>query len=265
MERILPSFEIEGTEFIVDVSKKELRQLDNPDNTISFDDMKDNVTHYTINYSRVEKNFPAPFQQGSQDVVEIDIPQMVQLDPIGMAQKHGITIEELQNKNDFDVIVDQKLLSVRLSGMLPKINIAGHNFIVDLRLSELRPENDFSTKIDLRNLDVSNDGEKFICFYEPSSKKVVEIDSTITELPKGVVMLEIPDEMKLDPVAVARQFGVDEKSFLRKYPLQMQLDAKVVPLSETGLPAFVKKNQLAITKQQQKPSKSMKRKKGRRL
>jgi len=265
MQRQLPIITIQGTSFIVDVAKGELRQSDNPANSISFDDMQDKGTHYSFSYDRIEKNLPSSFKSAGNDIVKVTILQMVDLDPMAMAEKHGLEITKLQGKNDFELIVDQQVLVERLNGRLPTINIAGHDFIVDLRLNELRPENDFSTRIDLRNLDISNDGEKFLCFYHPASKNVVEINPALMDLPKGVVMLEIPNELNLDPVAVARKYGLEDREFLRQYPLHKKLEAKVIPLSETGLPALILKNKQAIAKQQQKATKSLQSKRRKRI
>jgi hypothetical protein len=55
-------------------------------------------------------------------------------------------------------------------------------------------------------------------------------------------VLEIPYEIKLDPVAVAREYGIGEIDLLTDHPFQMKLAAKVTPLLETGLPDFIKQN-----------------------
>ena len=264
MERKMPTYTIEGTEFIVDVGKNELRQLDNPSNTISFHDMLDRGTYYSFSFDKEKKNLPTPFKPPTQDIVRVTLPQMVHLDPLGMAAKHGLTVADLQGKHDFDIMIDQQLLTQRLNGILPLIKIAGHDFIVDLRLNELRPMNDFSTRINLNDLDVSNDGEKFLCFYHVPTKQVVTVTPTVTKLPKDVVMLEIPNELILDPVGIARKNGLADIAFLKQYPLQRNLEAKVIPLSETGLPALIKKNKEQAA--MQKPTtKSLKHKKGKRL
>lgn len=264
MEKQLPIYKIEGTEFVVDVRKNELRQKDNPANTISFHDMLDLGNSYTFSFDKTRKNFPAPFSPQTENIVKVNVPQMVHLDPSGMAEKYGFRLADLEGKNDFDIIVDQKLLTERLNGILPLIKIAGHDFIIDLRLNELRPMDDFSTRINLKDLDVSNDGEKFLCFYHLPSKQVVDVSPTLTELPKDVVMLEIPNELVLDPVGIAKMNGLPDSAFLKQYPIQKNLEAKVVALSETGLPRLIEKNKRQITRQRQ-GRKSLKNKKGKRL
>ena len=130
----------------------------------------------------------------------------------------------------------------RLAGILPRIDIAGQNFIVDWRLKELRAENDFSKRIDLRHMAMDDKGENYLCFYHLPSKSVFVADDHLTELPKDTVMLEIPFELWLDPVGVARQYGQEDTFLLDNYPIRPELKAKVVPLEDTGLPELIKRN-----------------------
>ena len=264
MQRQLPIVNIEGTPFLVDVEKSELRQADSPANTISFHDMGDEGTHYTFNYDRAKRGLPPLSKPPSEDIVGINIPQMVSLDPEGMARKYGLTVEELRGKNDFDIIVDQQLLAERLSGKLPTINIAGNDFIIDLQFNELRLKNNVGNRISLINMDVSSDGERLCFFYNPTVKHIVQINPTIIVLPDDVVFIEIPNEFTLDPVGANRQYGLSDTTLLRKYPLQKNLEAKVIPLSETRLPKMIKENKEKRNKQW-KPPRLIKRKKGKRF
>ena len=55
MEGKLPTMEIEGTQYEVDVSARELRQVGRPDKRLYFDQMLNHQTHYTLEYDRVQK------------------------------------------------------------------------------------------------------------------------------------------------------------------------------------------------------------------
>lgn len=48
MERELPTINIEGTDFVVDVNKLELREKADPINIIPFEDMRDVGDGYTF-------------------------------------------------------------------------------------------------------------------------------------------------------------------------------------------------------------------------
>lgn len=245
MERVLPTFQIEGTKFIVDVAQGALIESGNPDNVILFDDMQDWGTHYSMCYNREWKNFPCELD-AVENSTDVNIPQMARLDPEGMANKYGISIEAVNGKNDVDIMVDNDWLEQRQKGFLPKINIAGNDFTVDVEYMELRAVNDPSIRISLKGLSRSDDYEHYTCFYHLPTRHVVAIDRTITELPKDVAMLKIPVESKLDPYAAAKQIGMDAKQFLRAHPPKKDLQATVVPLSMTGLPAFVERNKKAM-------------------
>ncbi|HEY0055633.1 MAG TPA: hypothetical protein VGB63_09775, partial [Pedobacter sp.] len=61
MERKLPAYIIEGTPFIVDVKKGELRQVAKPDNIISFSDMQYVGSQYTLEYDLFSKGLSSFF------------------------------------------------------------------------------------------------------------------------------------------------------------------------------------------------------------
>jgi hypothetical protein len=58
-------------------------------------------------------------------------------------------------------------------------------------------------------------------------------------LSKNVVLLEIPHEIKLDPMAVAREQGIDHHALLKENPIQSELKAIVKPISEAGLSKLI--------------------------
>jgi hypothetical protein len=137
---------------------------------------------------------------------------------------------------------DDALLQRRLAGELPRIDIAGHPFIIDWRLKELRPVDDLSSRLDLKRMAMDADGLNYLCFYHIPTRSELHIDEAITEMPKDTVMLTIPYELKLDPVGVAREYGLDDTYLLHSYPILPDLKAKVTPLEETALPDMILRN-----------------------
>ncbi len=83
-ERILPTHTILETTFIVDVEKDELRQRDRPDNVIPFSEMGYHELYYEFRYDLKSQNIAEAFTDGTQ---LIHIPNLTELDPIGMAKK----------------------------------------------------------------------------------------------------------------------------------------------------------------------------------
>jgi hypothetical protein len=241
MKRKQPVFTIEGTDFYVDIDQQVLVQIENVDNRISFiNHMQDFGTHYQLLY---DKEAAGAKQQvfDPKQIVTISVPPLTQLDPEGMAGKYGLPISQLCGKTDFEVMVDQDLLAKRMVGALPEIEICGEKYFVDLRLNELRHEN-FSPQINLKQLDLSPDGESYLAFYHPLLKQIIAADQHLTSIPEGLVRIEIPNELKLDPVGAARKYGLEEKDVLRLFPIRQKLEARVIPAAETGLPALVQRN-----------------------
>jgi hypothetical protein len=134
------------------------------------------------------------------------------------------------------------LLKIRLSGKLPHIDLAGTDFTIDWRLRQMR-ETDLPWKnISFEILEMDESGEAYLCFFDTEKHEVYIPSKNITVLPENVVVLEIPYELKLDPIAVARDYRIGETDLLAEHPIQLTLAAKVIPLSESGLPEFIENN-----------------------
>jgi hypothetical protein len=133
-------------------------------------------------------------------------------------------------------------LQQRIGGKLPEIDIAGMMFFVDVRLRELRADYGLRSKIDLDKLETGPDGESYRFAFNTETKRMVDIDKTITEWPDDVIIIEIPGDVKLDPYSVARKKGIDPVAFVKVHPIKRELKAKVIPLSETGLPSIMERN-----------------------
>jgi hypothetical protein len=249
----IPSITIGGTAFDVDIDRQVLIERANPESTISFiDHMEDKGTHYDLVYDLERKRVydkTSGFYE-SEDWIAVRVPKLIELDPEGMAQKYGYTREQLKGKTDFEVIVDQELLAKRLQGALPTIDICGTLFYIDVRLQELRGVDEHWSRIDLKTLGISTENGRYQAFYHPDSRQVVDIDPGLTRLPDGVVLVEIPHDLELDPVALARQHDLAQNALLRQYPIQKELKAEVIPLSGTMLPALVRRNLEKLQQQQ---------------
>jgi hypothetical protein len=249
--RPAPIFTIEGTSFVVDIEKQVLRQTNDQSNEISFiRDMQDKTDHYLLIYDTgLKRSLDGPIGPGA--IRAVKVPQLVELDPEGMAEKYGFSAKELEGKTDFEIIVDQEALTLRHEGVLPRVNIAGEDFIVDLRLQELRHARHFFPVISLKSFELTADGWKYEAYYHPLLRQVVAIDPKLTEYPEGVIKIRIPNELGLDPVGTARAYGIDERKLLRRYPIQKLMNAEMIPLSETHIPALIRRNRKQLQKEHQ--------------
>ncbi|WP_426672104.1 hypothetical protein ACPPVU_12820 [Mucilaginibacter sp. McL0603] len=251
-------YTIEGTAFVVDIDKQVLRQSDNPANEISFvRDMTDQGSHYRLFYDPDPSSKP-PGTYNPDALKEFIIPKLIELDPDGMAAKYRYRPEELKNKTDFQIIVDQELLAQRHQGVLPKINIAGEEFVVDLRLQELRHAQSFHPVLSLNSFELTSDGRHYDGYYHPVIRQLVPLDPKLTELPDSVIKIKIPNEIGLDPVGAARIYGVDERELLRRYPIQRDLKAEIIPLSETHIPSLIRQNREQLQKEHRENAQKIK-------
>lgn len=242
-KRALPTINIEGTEFLVDVNKLELTQKGNPKNTISIFHMRDLRDGYQFSYGLQEKNIPHLYS--SNEKITVTIPKLVKLDPEGMAAKYNIA--DITGKSDFDLMVDQDVLRKRIRlGQLPTVDIAGHIFYADARIDLLRPKDDFTTMgIRFSEIEHYFDKDKncYIIPYNPTTHQFQELDyDTITEYPKELLAVEFPHEHTLDPIGWNRHNGFDETQNLKKTGLKLEFTARTIPWNETRIDQTIKEN-----------------------
>lgn len=220
----LPVISVKDTLFEVDVKQNHIRQKDKPENTIAFNDMEYTDTHYSFKYDPTLKS--AELENHTKDnLIDVQIPHKVILDPVRMAEKYKVSVQELRGKTDFDIIVNQELFLQRSKkGMLPTIDIAGQSFFIDLRLNELRATDNFMNKIDLR-LPFEDYEGRFHFFYDTQKNemaKTVNLDA-----PDHLVYVVIPSRYTLDPYSLARDHYLDVKDVLVKHPIQPDLKAQI--------------------------------------
>jgi hypothetical protein len=258
-------FLIEGTSFEVDVARQQLRQTNDVNNVISFTrDMQDNGTYYELQYE-LDRHCVQGQESDQSRIRTIRIPQMTELDPEGMAAAYGKPLTAILGKCDYDVIVNAELVDRRHLGLLPVIGIGEQTYIVDLRLKELRHLTDPHRSISLTHLDLSAEGDQYLFFYDLGKHAQIELDPKLTEFPEQVVLVKIPNEVGLDPVATAAAYGIDERQLLRRFPLSAKLEAQLVPLAETNVPAMISRNREALRAEHQQIMAQHKPRKGQRL
>lgn len=242
MKRELPIVTLEGTDFIVDVNKLELREKANPENIIAFNEMSEFFEGYSFQYSKAEKNVPTTYSQKS---VKVTIPEFVKMDPEGMASKYHI--DNLTGKTDFDVMVNQEAFERRVKyGELPTVDIAGHTFYVDIRMNMLRPHDDFLSKgIVFRDIVdyYSDEINAYIIPYNPKTHEFQELDyEKITDFPKDLIAVQFPFQKELDTIGWNRADGWDIREDLKQIGMRSHFKADIIPWDKTGLKETIKNN-----------------------
>ncbi|MEB0249632.1 hypothetical protein QN344_05765 [Mucilaginibacter sp. 5B2] len=140
------------------------------------------------------------------------------------------------------ILPQAELVTQRLAGKLPHIDINGTDFTIDLRLQELRETEMPWNHISIMDLEPSLDGDDQLFLYDTQKHCAYELDDNITELPEHVVLVALPDDFTLDPVAAARAVGYEETKFLDEYPIKQFLIAGITPLKDTFLPKMIEEN-----------------------
>lgn len=268
MERELPIVKLEGTEFLLDVDQLHLREKENPENTISFFEMKDEGHGYSFDYDAKSRNLPRPWDHGPE-ITTVRLLQLVEMDPEGMAKKYGMPVEDLKGKTDFDVMVDHEALQGRLKGRLTTVDIAGHTFYVDIPMDMLRPKDDFLSKgIVFNAIDhyCSEDGNSYTIPYSPVRHEFQELDyDSLTEFPKDLIAIEFPSERYLDPIGYNRKHGWELMDGLKETSIRPHFTARIVDWKETGLQITIDQNRkrLGMGKEEEIAHKSSRQRKGR--
>nr|WP_315240040.1 hypothetical protein [uncultured Flavobacterium sp.] len=274
LERLLPTYKIYGTEFIVDVNQLELREKGNPKNVISILDMDEKaVQGYRFWYNPNNKSLTTYAEQGAKLV---EIPDFVKLDPIGMAKKHNISEDKIAEIDDFKLMVNQDAFDkIAYNGIIPTIDVAGHTFYIDLRNDKLHPKDDiWSRGIIFSELKYyySHKDNTFTIPYNQRTHTFQEVSLNVKEIPKDLIVVQIPSKRTLDPIGQNKTGNLNNSDYLKKEGVHLHFVAKTIPWHQTRFAETVKRNNRQEVKADQKPSISPKpeensasKRKGRRM
>ncbi|WP_333627474.1 hypothetical protein [Sphingobacterium siyangense] len=232
-----PVLNIMGTGFYVEINSQSLIEVNDPSNIISFQDMADYGSHYTMCYHIGYKNWPCALDDPKESV-NITIPQLIALDPEGMAKKYHVGLDDLKGRKDIEFLNPnyEGFLS-RVSGTLPHIDIAGDVYIVDLQMKELRLLQDNSCRLMMRDFEAGSPLKNDFSYrflYDTVRREPV----TYMGMPsanESIVVVELPDLFKLDPVGVARIAGYKDDHYIREYPIENSLKAIIRDLKGVAL------------------------------
>lgn len=273
-QRVLPTYKIFGTEFIVDVNQLELREKANPKNVISISDMEEKaVQGYRFWYSPNSKSLTTFSDQGAKLA---EIPDFIQLDPTGMAKKHNISEDIMAGMDDFKLMVDQEAFDkIAYQGIIPTIDIAGHTFHIDLHNDKLHPKDDIWSRgiifSELKHY-YSHKDNAFTIPYNQRTHTFQEVSLNVKEIPKDLIVVQIPGKRTLDPIGKNKSGNLNTSDYLKKHGVHLHFEAKVIPWHQTRFAETVKRNNGQEVKADQKPTISQKqeestvnKRKGRRM
>ncbi|MBL7706788.1 MAG: hypothetical protein JNM21_14675 [Taibaiella sp.] len=254
MKKELPEIEIDGTIFQFDINRIALVEKDNPTNKIEFTFMEDHGTHYSFEYSAVSKNYhfletPETLKEIIKNVpteerkdnppIYVEVPRIGHLDPQGMCAKYGCTLSDIEQKSDFELIVNQEAFQARVAGKPVTIDLAGKIYEVNFISNSLLPQDGNGEAIDLGkyyNDYFLEDRNLYYLFYDTKENKVLDfLSEGSAAVTMDHVIVEIPEIYKLDPIGLNEEFGYSPKMGLLYTDLKLEHEAKIVPLDEAEM------------------------------
>ncbi|MBZ4036731.1 hypothetical protein K6T82_18315 [Flavobacterium sp. 17A] len=252
MESNLPSITIEGTAFLVDVIKQELRENASQQNIIKIKDMLYVGHGYKFQYDTSTKNaatFEAISDFGdTSHIKDVTIPNLADIDPLRTAEKYNLKIEDIKGKSDFELSLKKgSSLHLRVTDkVLPVLKIDGHDFYVDMESDKLRPKDDSNSKgIDFSTISEYYDRtvQAYIIPYNPKTREFQEVDhDAITEIPKEIIMVQFPHQIELDRVGWNMKHGFGPGYAVDENRLQLHFTAETLPWNKTNIPESIARN-----------------------
>lgn len=245
IKRQLPNVLLDNTPFIIDYEHRLFRQYGVERHQIAFDDLKDEGAYsvlYLPSQGHAAPSEMLPVDSFHLTRVRVLIPNELLQSQSFLESKDLIEYNMRAMENDWRLYVVDEALAKRLSGELPHINVAGTDFTIDWRLRELRETDAPFNILRFSKMELDDTGEYYACFYHTKAHVLYEPLPDIDRMPEDVVLLKIPNELQLDPVAVARQYGLKDYELLSEFPIKRDLKAEVRPLLESGLPELIKRN-----------------------
>lgn len=117
-----------------------------------------------------------------------------------------------------------------MSRSLPVFNIAGTEFYVDMRLNEFRQKNDPYNRISMDEIREDTSGNLITGFlYDLKTRNVFTGEASPDNLPPNVKLVIVPPLTELDPVGLARRYGLPDDTFITKDTTEKQEGKTITP------------------------------------
>ncbi len=117
MERQLPELLFGGTKFRVDIQNGCFVQADDASNKIEFYHLIYKDNHNELDYNPATKKEHYLFDD-PEGVLLLKIPRLIELDPVGVAQKYGIDQSSLKYLRDSDMELSREKLLEKMDKRL---------------------------------------------------------------------------------------------------------------------------------------------------
>jgi len=226
---------LDGSLFHVDSEKQQFVQAAYPENKIPFSQLKEEGGFYSMIYAIVEKVAKSHLQlmrELSPQLRRIIIPKEVLQKEFGKDSSLPALFNQTSYRHNWGILMIDEAIDRRLKGELPTITLMGKPYIIDVRMRELRPVAQPATRIGIKELELSADGEKLRLFFDTKQGQQISKESVLTPFREGIVLLEMPNEILLDPVGAARLYKLEDTELLSRFPMKMSHQALATPLTK---------------------------------
>lgn len=220
---------IEGTLFKYDRERNALFQAGKPANHVALAAFPSEYDDLLIQFDRFSNEIVADLGRKSdvvQAAIQVNIPRKL-FDSTESDILFFNLLSKAENRNFY---LADKVTMRRIGGTLPEIAIGGDRYIVDFRWKELRCVFDSSIKLPMDSFKSIEDGMYFQAFYDVNNRKLID-PQHVKANSADIMLLEIPNELVLDPVGVARQEGLADIELLHFFPVKSDLTGKLKPLT----------------------------------
>lgn len=217
---------IEKAQFMVDTEKMQLVDRLNYRNRISQSAMEDMGDHYEFLYNPMTRSFVFTESQG---VKLISIPQFVAIDAVGMRERFDLHKDTPTPKKDAGFFCDPHNIDRRISkGELPGIQLGKWRIIPDVENGVLFPAlQTGGNKWSVKFIELVAVADGFVFRFDYKTGEVIPGEPQSVKLPKNNIVVQIQDELTIDPVGFARKFGFNDKHFIANYPIRYNLKGTI--------------------------------------
>ncbi|WP_277014324.1 hypothetical protein [Flavobacterium lindanitolerans] len=241
-----PIFTIAGTDFYVEIYSQTLIEVADPKNYLPVRDMTDMGDRYKFLYHPTYKNWPCELDDPKESF-DVEVPYLIKLDPEGIARKHNIDPKELKGRKDIEFLnPNYQGFLARRAGKLPAIDIAGEQYFVDLENRQLVLKENAFHQLKFEDFQEGcplSDDFSYRFAYDRQSRKVIASGDLQA---KQAIIVELPYKVSLDPVGLARQLGFSDDHYIREYPIEKHLVAKVSNIKGANIPNEVDNSERKI-------------------
>ncbi len=207
------------------------------------------------------------YKEEQEELKSFKIPTAIMVDDMraSLTELHiqKFNKESMENNHGFYLVDDA--LSKRLNGELPEIQFDGITYIVDLQNLQISQKERPEIKFELIKNNFYGDVD---FLYNTRTKTPSQIDPRISAMPQDTIIIRLSNLAKMDLVGYAKFNWNRPTHYVSSFSWsQPKLSAEIVPLHQTKIPEWIRRNQMEQEKFGKKQTEwpQFKRKKGRHL